>query len=221
MEIANKTLFGIKHEAERYVLTSWSMMVILASLIGDSIILIGTVKYKAIKQHKVIVAVIQHMAVCDLLQTVFRVFPDTLTLLADRWIVGELLCHVEVAIIYVCSPVTMLLTSCLTTLKLIIVKKPLRVGTWTTKLGHKICAAMWILVLCWYTPILVGNMSYLRKNLYFRYREYNCDYDFDTPNIPTWHLMYILMTLLPGSIVVKYVLSSENVLKSKRTSCRF
>ena len=57
----------IQDEAERWTLILWGISVILVSAIGDSIILEATIKYKAIKLHKVMVAVIQHMAVCDLL----------------------------------------------------------------------------------------------------------------------------------------------------------
>ena len=67
MQTDNKTLLDIKDNAERQLLICWNITVLLTSLIGDSLILIGTIRYKAIKQHKVIVAVIQNMAVVDLL----------------------------------------------------------------------------------------------------------------------------------------------------------
>ena len=95
MQTDNLTLYGIKDDAEKYTLILWNLTVLLTSLIGDSLILIGTIKYNAIQQHKVIVAVMQHMAVSDLLQTVFRVFPTTVALVTNRWVFGEALCHVE------------------------------------------------------------------------------------------------------------------------------
>ena len=58
MKSDGKTLYGIKSDAERYIFISWGMIVLLASLIGDIFILVGTIKYRAIKQHKLIVAVI-------------------------------------------------------------------------------------------------------------------------------------------------------------------
>ena len=79
---------SIADDVERTVWILWSSTVLLTSIIGDSIILIGTIKYKAIKQHEVTVAVMQHMAVCDLLQTIFRVLPVILALVADRWVMG-------------------------------------------------------------------------------------------------------------------------------------
>ena len=57
------------------ILNVWMGTDLFFSLSGDSIILLATIKYRAIKQHKVVIAVMQHMAVCDLLQTIFRVLP--------------------------------------------------------------------------------------------------------------------------------------------------
>ena len=41
MQAEDKTLYGIKDEAERSILVLWNLVVVLASLIGDSLILIG------------------------------------------------------------------------------------------------------------------------------------------------------------------------------------
>ena len=85
MKTNNQTLLGIKDDVERSVLIVWSVTVLLTSLIGDITILIATIKYNAINQHKVIVAIMQHLAVCDLLQAVLNVFPSILSFTADRW----------------------------------------------------------------------------------------------------------------------------------------
>ena len=116
MATDNNTLYIIKDDAERSILVLWNLTVLLASLIGDSIILIATIKYKAIKLHKVILTVMQHMAVCDLIQTVFRVFPEHVALITDVWRMGELLCHVSYNISWVCAPFAVFMTSALTTL---------------------------------------------------------------------------------------------------------
>jgi hypothetical protein len=187
-------------------------MVFFASLIGDNIILIGTIKYKAIRQNKSVIAVIQHMAVCDLLQTVFIVFPETLALITDRWILGELLCHGDANIGITCGGVNLFLTCCLSSLKLIILKQPLRARTWAKKLGHKICAAMWLLALGLHTPKLVVNMSYILETLYFSYKEYICTYDFYSPSIPKWFPMYGVIISLIGSILMYTTLIVTSIL---------
>jgi hypothetical protein len=165
MKTDNKALYDIENDVERFILLSWSIIVLLGSLIGDSVILIGTIKYKAIRQHKIIITVIQHMAVCDLLQTVFRIFPFTLAFITDHWVLGQLLCHVEENIGWICGGSTIFLTCSMTTFKLIIIKRPLRAGTWTSTLGHMICGAMWLAVLGVYSPVLIVHMSYIRETI--------------------------------------------------------
>ena len=208
MQTDNKTLLGIRHDGERSLWITWNIVVFLVSLIGDSIILIATTKYKAIKHHKVIVAVMQHMAVCDILQTVSRVFPSILSLTADRWVLGKVLCHAEENITYLCGGVTLYLTCALTTFKLIVVKYPLRTGAWSSRLGHRVCACLWLFELCVHFPILAVNVFYLADTLHFSYRVYNCGYNnLRSPSAPTWFGWYFLIavgfiTLLCYTILV-------------------
>ena len=212
MQTSDKTQYAIKDDAERLLLILWNFVVLLLSLIGDSIILIATIKYKAINLKKVIITVMQHMAVCDLIQTVFRVIPVTLALISDRWIVGELLCHVEENICWACLPVTVLLTCAMTTLKLITVKYPLKTGAWSTQLGHKICASLWLLAVIWYTPFLLVNLVYIRDTIHFSYKEYSCDYDRLSLSVPTWLTWYFPISIAALSILSFTMLIVTSVL---------
>ena len=189
MKTDNKTLYGIKDSTERYILIFWNLTVLLVSLFGDSNILIGTIKYKAINQPKAILAVMQNMAACDILQTVFRVFPSTIALITDSWVFGEPLCHLDENIGFVCGGMTLFLTCAMTTQKLIIVKFPLRTAAWSSRLAHKICSSLWILQLCCCIPVLVGNMFYIRNTIHFSYRDYSCNYDYTSSSVPTWHVL--------------------------------
>ena len=200
MQTGNKTLYAIRDDAERSLLILWNFTVIVSSLIGDSIILIATIKYRAIKLHKLVITVMQHMAVCDLIQTVLRVFPGTLAIISDRWVVGELLCHVEVNVTWASVPVTVLLTCAMTTLKLITVKCPLRSRAWSTRLGHKICFALWFLALCWYTPLLVVRLLYIGDTVHLSFIEYGCAYDRLSPSVPIWYTWYFPISVAVLSI---------------------
>ena len=115
MRTDNRTLYGIDNSAERCLFITWTSIVVLASLIGDSLILIGTIKYRAIRMHKIIVTVMQHMAACDILLAVLNKLPVTTALIADRWILGEAFYHMDNGIYWVGSGVTMLLTCTITT----------------------------------------------------------------------------------------------------------
>ena len=59
---SNYTQFGIKDEAERYTYAGWLTFTVISSLLGDTIILIASIKYKAFKLNKIVVVFIQHIA---------------------------------------------------------------------------------------------------------------------------------------------------------------
>ena len=193
--MSNKTT-GIANEAERVILTTWNIAVILTSLIGDSIVLIATTKYHAIKLHRVLVTLIQHLAISNLLQTLFKVLPLTPTFTLDTWVMGTFLCHVEDHIGMICSTAALLLTCCLSTIKLLLVKFPLRVGYWSVKFGHKICVVMWTITLVWYLPGLTGKLVYIRDTIHFSKNEYQCNYNMTSPALPHWIRLYLIASYL-------------------------
>ena len=183
----------------------WMGTIVFPSLIGDSIILLATIKYRAIKQHKVVIAVMQHMAVCDLLQTVFRVLPMILVTcigphdLFSSDLGEELFCHIEENMTWLTNTVTIMLTCALTTLKLVIVKYPLRTRSWSSKLGHKICTAVWLLYLVAYAPIFVMKM--INQSVRFYAEVFACWYSIELlPVSSSWSSLYSLV--INGSITV-------------------
>ena len=80
----------ITNIGERCLLIIYLMVVLFSSLIGDTIILIASVRYNAIKLNKFIVAVMQHIAVWDLLQSISFILPTITSLLVDEWVFGDL-----------------------------------------------------------------------------------------------------------------------------------
>ena len=223
MRTDNKTLLGISSDAERCVWIIWSIAVFLASMIGDSLILIATLKYRAIRHRKVIVAVMQHMAVCDMIQAVFRVFPSILSLSMDRWVLGEILCHAEETITFLCGAVTMYLTCAITTFKLITVKFPLKTGAWSSRLGHRVCACLWLFELCIHSPIMVGKSLYLADTIHFSYRVYNCGYNKNSPKAPGWFRWYNTVGVTSMSLISYTILIVATVLLlgvAKRAAAR-
>ena len=57
--------FAIHSETELGIWVTWSVIVVLSSLLGDSLILLGTFRYKAIKLNKILAVIMQHMAICE------------------------------------------------------------------------------------------------------------------------------------------------------------
>ena len=157
------------------------------------------------------------MAVCDLLLTVFNALPCTLSLVADCWILGEALCYVNENITWICNGTTLFLSCTFASLKLLTVKYPLRAGTWSSRVGHKVCAAMWCLELFLYAPTLMAKL-YHSHTLHFTYVTYDCRY-----NVPRFSKLYDWYGILAISFsnIVPYtilIVTTELVLSVARRS---
>ena len=191
---------GIENDWERTILFSMDLLILLISLFGDSIILIVTIRYKAIKLQRVIVAVIQHLAVCDLMQAVFRVFPITLAVKADRWVLGKWLCKIEFNMQWFGLAMTFSLTGLMATLQLLTEKNPLKTNSWPAKFGHKLCAAVWCLCLGLYSPVLVSVLLYF--DIQFNRLSYTCLGSESTPNwFVGWAYLQFYLTVFTFWII--------------------
>ena len=91
-EFSNKTAYGIESDAIRYTWAGCYLFILISSLIGDTTILIASIKYKAFKLHRVIIVVIQHIAFCDLILSTTAVLPNMFSVISDKWVLGNLFC---------------------------------------------------------------------------------------------------------------------------------
>ena len=119
----------LKDDEQRYGLVAFLLIVVLSSLIGDSIILLASVRYDAIKLNKFTVSIMQHIAVCDLLQSVFLVFPSAASVLAGEWTFKDIILG-KYSLIHMINSLSVkssnFLICLLTVSKLILLKFPLR-----------------------------------------------------------------------------------------------
>ena len=198
-EESNRTRYGLESAAQRYTWVGYYLFVILSSLIGDTTILVASIKHRAIQLHKVIVIIIQHIAVCDLLVIAAQVLPLFVTILADKWVFGDFLCRVlAYATLYV-SQASILLICTMTTSKLRLLKYPLRSGKISTRKVHMYCGACWGVPLVW--PVLMLAVD--KNDVHFSYISYSCPYEFSS-NI--WIYLgasiHLLLGILPTCLIV-------------------
>ena len=212
MQTNNRTAYGIHDVTDRTFLISYNIFIALSSLLGDPIILIACLKYQAIKLHKTVVIIIQHLAVCDLLLTVFRIIPQTAALIADNWVTGTFLGHVQNNVNYVSGSVTMTLTCALTVVKLLVVKYPFRTAAWSARVGHVLCAALWLFQLISWIPWFVVNMFYVRDTLFFSYRTYQCSYNYFSPETPAWFTLYASVNFLVATVLLMILIFVTSLL---------
>ena len=169
----------------------------------------GTTKYKAIKLHRVIVVVIQHLAAADLMLTFSRVVPIIVSLIGGGWVLGKFLCSVSFGLMYVVTPTMSMLTCLMVTSKLMIVQYPLRAESWSRKQGHVICLAIWISTFL--LPTQMMHMIFAtEKSLYFDYIHYICMVDYNLLNIPIWlnQFQRIVFALLFFTIILLMISTS-------------
>ena len=159
-------LFGIDSTAGTFAIGAWLLFVIICSLLGDTTILVSSVKYKAFSLHKIVVAFIQHLAVADLVTNFGTLLPVFVTLcisggcgdamrlvIAVKYFVG----------LYVHS-VSSFLIGAMTLSKLILLRHPLRTGSWSTRQVHKFCAGFWLALLIIPLLALVVNIKYINTS---------------------------------------------------------
>ena len=187
--LQDQTQHGIKSDAVRHLWAGYFVFVLLSSLIGDTTILIASIKYRAFKLHKVIVVIIQHIAVCDLLVSITDVFVKLVSLLTEDWVFGDFLCHFTSYSRYYFNPVNLLLICNMTTSKLLTLTFPLRCGTVTRQATHKVCMACWVFTLS--VPLVLFIVK--RDNIQFDVIMLTCNYAFESA---TWRWLAPLMTTL-------------------------
>jgi hypothetical protein len=149
---SNYTQFGIKNVTERYTYAAWLITLVISSLLGDTIILVASIKYKAFDLHKIVVAFIQHTAVCNLLISIAHLLPCIVSLITNSGPTDNVQIYIKFCLNYYFNTVSMLLTCVMALMKLLRLKNPFKTRTWSTKQAHKACIAIWLVSL--YVPIL-------------------------------------------------------------------
>ena len=198
-DFSNSTMFAIKNDTERYLWASWLIFVFVSSLLGDSLILVASIKYKAFNLHKMIVTIIQHVAVCDILSAVGSVAPGALSTFYKTGSPYRFIDYVRFFIVYYTSVSSSVFISALTLGKLLLLKYPLKLRNLSKKHAHKLCAGIW--VICIFVPAL--HIGIDKDDVIFDYRIYFASYQY-TSNL--WKIMMPVTTLMfltaPGVIVV-------------------
>ena len=131
------------------------LFVLLSSLIGDTFILVASIRYNAIKLNKFIIVVMQYIAVCDLLRAIGFILPSMISLIKDM---NELTFDLidKMGLVYFLTMglldlVTVLvgcvLVCLLTSSKLLMLAFPRGSRIMTKGGAHLICVLLWTVIL--------------------------------------------------------------------------
>ena len=197
-EYSNNTAYGIKSYAVRYTWAGYYIFVIVSSLIGDTTILIASIKYKAFRLHRVIIVIIQHIAFCDLIVSATDILPKMVSLISEK-VLGNFFCYLFSYARYYSNVTSVFLICAMTTSKLLLLKYPLQFGTTTLKKAHLICVACWLAAFTLPMTLLLVD----KDDVFFSFRGYGCDYGFSSE---IWHylrpFMAVLFVFIPTCVVV-------------------
>ena len=190
----------------RYTWAGYYLFIITSSFIGDTTILIASIKYKAFKLHRVIIAVIQHIAFCDLMLSATYLLPNMVSIIVDKWVLGNFFCNFYPYATYWFTVTSILLLCTMTTSKLLLLKYPLKFGTTTSKKAHLICVACWLVALIPPMTLLLADEDL--DGVIFSYNSYKCW--LHNGNSRIWHylgpFMAVLFAFIPTCLIVSTTL---------------
>ena len=186
---SNFTQFGIKNNVERYVYIGWNIFVVICSLLGDTTILVASIKYKAFRLNKIVVVLIEHVAACDLLQAVANLLPATISAIRNSGGSSSSLNSVKFFITYYLNTASPAFITALTLGKLLLLKNPLSAARWSKEQVHKVCAGIGLVSL--YVPLL--HLLVDKDDVTFDFRLYSCTYLY-TKSI--WKILMPVLALL-------------------------
>ena len=170
----NNSTGTTNQEYLRYFQIGWCALTLLICLPGNTLILVASIKYKAIKLDKVAITLIEHIAVADIGVVLFVVLPRMVSGILDGW---EYACDISAQFLPLFSGVGILLITLLNISKLTCLLFPLRARLRTHTQGRIIAASAWIciilaLVLIEVAPlILLGE--FLNGDYFLNY--YTCN----------------------------------------------
>ena len=202
-DYSNRTVYGIESDALRYTWAGYLIFVLASSLIGDTTILIASIKYRAFKLHKVMILIIQHIAVCDLMVSFTDVLPKLVSVIAGNWVFGKFLCNATPYLRYYFNLASLLLICNMTTSKMLLLKFPLRFGTTTSRTALMLCMACWLVASVFPLVFII-----YRNDISFSYRGYQCNHG-DASDVHHWlkPILVIPLIFIPNCLVVATTIS--------------
>ena len=196
--------------AERYTLIGWTSITLVCCLIGNTIILLASSRYRAIRLDKTSVVLIKSIAICDLVTGIFTVQSILASLLYGGWPYGTITCYVF-SYLKIPSFVFAILLICgLHLSKLHTLLYPLDALGRNSTRGHKISVIVFLLSFC---PSL-AQIAIDSQDVAFDYRSYMCINLFSSPISQKFSNLFIaLFVILPNLIVVGTSIALLRVIK--------
>ena len=133
----------------RYFLITWCILTVVLCLIGNSIVLLASRKFRAIKLDDVSVTLIDNLAAADIGYTLVGVMPTIGAIIEQKWIYGREMCIVNKFLTNVFFNMTILLVALLNASKLSCLLFPFHTSLRTPRNGKIITSTLWAAVIAY------------------------------------------------------------------------
>ncbi|KAL5248748.1 hypothetical protein ACHWQZ_G017811 [Mnemiopsis leidyi] len=191
------------------VLASWSILTILLSIPGNAVVLIASLKHKAIKFDKVSVILIENIALSDLCDVLFVVLPTTIAILTEQSAIekffrenkfGQVVCYSVAHFQYLFPLASSVMICALNISKLLCLVSPLQSHTRPPTMGRLIAVAAWSAYLVRYLATLIIH----DKAIYGYWEKgFRCHENDDTGSLILVDTVMGMLTVgLPGLILM-------------------
>ena len=158
----------------RYTLISWCLLSAVLSLTGNTIVLIATRKYRALKLDEYSVRLMENLAVADLGYTLSGILVTVVAIATKSWPYGKEMCVVDRFLTSVFYNITPLIVALLCGSKLSCLLSPFSAYTRPTSGILVGMVSVWVLVT---TSCLVSIIVY-RSNVYYDNLSFQCWVDY-------------------------------------------
>ena len=193
-------------EIERYLLVLWTGSASLINLLGNTLVLIATVKYHAIRLDKVSVVLIKNLAVADLLHSIYGIMIVVGLVTEGGAFTSWYWCLIEKCLAYSCGVLDIWMMCALNISKLSTLLNPLGALLRTTQLGLGIVIIPWVGVMLLnvvYISLVAQLTDGAISNLYpyYHYTEtHQCKLYKSTPSLDAF--LSILKVGIPAVAMV-------------------
>ena len=142
--------------AGRYVMLIWTCTAVIISLVGNTTVLVASIKYNAIKLDKISIVLLRNLSAADILYTFYTIL--LLPLLSQqRDVYGDPFCWVSTAFGYFLAFVDITLICLLNIAKLTTLLYPFDARLRSARTGHIIACTVWLVVSCASTALALYN----------------------------------------------------------------
>ena len=194
----NQTLYEITDDVHKGFLISWCIILGVFSVFGNTLVLVASIKYKALRLDKISVMLIAHISFADVLYALVVILMVGWSLIINDWPLNHPLCEASVFLQFFLALVDINFIWVLNVAKLTCILYPFRARLRTKNAGYLVAGIIWIV-----SNIYPLQCAAMRRSVYFDYRSYRCAY-LSTPDVWEWldPLNTMIFFLTPNIIVI-------------------